>query len=443
VSALPQRWATARLDEIADVRLGRQRSPKNHTGSRMRPYLRAANVTWSGFDLTDVKEMNFTELESGTYELRRGDVLVAEASGSASEVGKPVVWRDEIEGCCFQNTLVRVRPRHAVSEYLRYFLLSEARSGRIGQASPGVGIHHIGAARLGAWTVPLPPLNEQRRIVAAIEQHLSRLDAADASLVTALHRLDSFRETALRAAFSLSAPTKNLGDIARLADGPFGSNLKTSHYTASGPRVIRLQNVGDGVFHDERAHISETHFESLRKHQVVAGDIVAASLGGTVPRACLVPSFVGEAVVKADCIRIRPKVDVHPTYLMWCLNSPQAKEDAALRIKGIGRPRLGLGGMKLLPIPLPRLDEQRKIVARVEEQLSAIDALRTAIERAQHRSASLRRSILERAFGGELAPQDPDDEPASALLERIAVERATAETANGRRPLRRATVQGS
>jgi len=79
------------LDEIADVRLGRQRSPKNHTGSRMRPYLRAANVTWSGLELSDVKEMNFTEAESETYELRPGDVLVAEASGSASEVGKPAI----------------------------------------------------------------------------------------------------------------------------------------------------------------------------------------------------------------------------------------------------------------------------------------------------------------------------------------------------------------
>ena len=74
----------------------------------------------------------------------------------------------------------------------------------------------------------------------------------------------------------------------------------------------------------------------------------------------------------------------------------------------------------------PPLDEQRRIVARVEEQLSAIDALRAAIERAQRRSASLRRAVLERAFRGELVPQDPSDEPASVLLERIRAERAAA-----------------
>jgi type I restriction enzyme, S subunit len=148
----------------------------------MRPYLRAANVTWSGIDLTDVKEMNFSEKESGVYELLDGDVLVAEASGSPSEVGKPALWRAELEGCCFQNTLIRVRSRGPLPEYLRYFLLGEARSGRIGDAAPGVGIHHIGAFRLSAWQVAVPPLNEQRRIVEAIEEQFSRLDALETTI---------------------------------------------------------------------------------------------------------------------------------------------------------------------------------------------------------------------------------------------------------------------
>jgi type I restriction enzyme, S subunit len=145
----------------------------------MRPYLRAANVTWSGLDLRDVKEMNFTEDESAVYELRAGDVLVAEASGSADEVGKPAVWRDEIDGCCFQNTLIRVRTLGPMPDYLRYFLLAEAQSGRIGRASPGVGIHHIGAARLAAWRVPVAPLAEQKRVVDAIEEHLTRIEGIE------------------------------------------------------------------------------------------------------------------------------------------------------------------------------------------------------------------------------------------------------------------------
>ena len=81
--------------------------------------------------------------------------------------------------------------------------------------------------------------------------------------------------------------------------------------------------------------------------------------------------------------------------------------------------------LRQIVIPVPPLDEQRRIVAEVEERLSAIDALRAAMERAQRRSAVLRRAVLERAFRGELVPQDTSDEPAEALLARIGAERET------------------
>ena len=79
--------------------------------------------------------------------------------------------------------------------------------------------------------------------------------------------------------------------------------------------------------------------------------------------------------------------------------------------------------MKSVSVPVPPLEEQRRIVAEVEERLSRIDALRASIERAQRRSQTLRAAILERAFRGELVPQDPTDEPAEALLARIRAER--------------------
>jgi type I restriction enzyme S subunit len=94
-------------------------------------------------------------------------------------------------------------------------------------------------------------------------------------------------------------------------------------------------------------------------------------------------------------------------------------------------------------IPFTSIEEQRRVVAEVEQRLSAVDGLRDSIERAQRRSTSLRRSILERAFRGELVPQDPSDEPASRLLERIASDRVQAVEANSRRPRRRATMRRS
>jgi len=167
-----------RLDEIAEVRLGRQRSPKNHAGDQMRPYLRAANVGWNGLKLNDVKEMNFTDAELETYRLKANDIVLSEASGSPGEVGKPAIWCDNIQDCCFQNTLIRVRPTDVDPQYLLYFLRFEALRGAFREGSRGVGIHHLGAAKLAAWRVPLPSKSEQKRIVETLDSQTSDLAAA-------------------------------------------------------------------------------------------------------------------------------------------------------------------------------------------------------------------------------------------------------------------------
>lgn len=95
-----------------------------------------------------------------------------------------------------------------------------------------------------------------------------------------------------------------LGDEVDLEE-PFGSNLKSEHYTKSGARVIRLQNIGDGNFRDERSYIGMERFEALRAHEVREGDLVVASLGAHLRVRALVPKLGVPAIVKADCIRIR------------------------------------------------------------------------------------------------------------------------------------------
>ncbi len=199
---LPEGWAWASLAQLGEVRLGRQRSPKRAVGPNMRPYLRAANVTWDGLDLSSVKEMDFNPKEFESYRLRKGDILLGEASGSVDEVGKPAIWEGQIDGCCFQNTLIRVRAYSKVVPYLHIRLLSDARSGALGRAARGVGIHHLGAQRTAAWGVALPPLAEQRRIVAEVERRLSVVAQAEASVEANLARAERLRQSILKRAFA-------------------------------------------------------------------------------------------------------------------------------------------------------------------------------------------------------------------------------------------------
>lgn len=205
-----------------------------------------------------------------------------------------------------------------------------------------------------------------------------------------------------------------------VTDGPFGSNLKTEHYTESGPRVVRLQNIGDGVFRDEKAHISEGHFDRLVKHAVEPSDVLVASLGEVLPRACMAPESLGPAIVKADCIRVRAGAGVVPSLLMWSLNAPQTRQRVGESIKGVGRPRINLRDLRALELPIPPLPEQERIVAAIEEAFSKLDAGEAGLRTVRHLVKRMRAAVLAAAVTGRLVPQDPTDTPATQLLADLA-----------------------
>ena len=216
----------------------------------------------------------------------------------------------------------------------------------------------------------------------------------------------------------LSAPEPN-----SITDGPFGSNLMTAHYTDAGPRVLRLQNIKDGSFADERAHISEERFERLKKHAVQPGDIVIAGLSENPPRACILPDSLGPAIVKADCIRFKPHQELSAECLCFFLNSIPTRMRMKQIVHGVGRPRLNLGEIRAIALPLAPVSEQEVISTEVEDQISVIEHLEADLEAKLKSAQALRQSILRHAFTGQLVPQDTKDEPATALLKRIAAQR--------------------
>jgi type I restriction enzyme, S subunit len=200
--AIPEHWSWKKVKEIGEVGLGRQRSPQNHSGPFMRPYLRSANITWLGVDTSDVKEMNFDAADFERFELKHGDVLLNEGSGSAKEVGKPAIWRGEITNCCYQNTVLRVQPRDCSSEYLYwYFLLTALSEGFVGDTK-GVNIQHIGKNGLANFPIPVPPRSEQDEIVLNIQTAFTKIDLLAAEAEKALKLTDRLDQRILAKAFS-------------------------------------------------------------------------------------------------------------------------------------------------------------------------------------------------------------------------------------------------
>jgi type I restriction enzyme S subunit len=199
---LPQGWVWARVDQVGDVQLGRQRSPKNRSDKYPTKYIRAANITESGLALDDVFDMDFSPTEQETYRLHAGDVLLSEASGSPDQVGKTAVWNNEIENCCFQNTIIRFRPHDGLSSsyvlvVLRHYYFNKV----FAKIAAGVGINHLSAAKFSVVPLPLAPITEQEEIAREVESRLSIIAAADAQVDANLKRAARLRQSILRRAF--------------------------------------------------------------------------------------------------------------------------------------------------------------------------------------------------------------------------------------------------
>jgi type I restriction enzyme S subunit len=282
---VPPNWEWTSVSDIAGVGLGRQRSPKNHTGKNMRPYVRAGNITWNGWDLADVKEMNFDDADFERFRLSPGDVLVNEGSGSANEVGKPAIWQGQIENCCFQNTLIRVKPEGCTSEYIHSYFLLSALTENFVSKTQGVNIHHIGKEGLASFPVPVCPLSEQRRIVTKIDslsaksrrgrEHLNHIPGLvekykQAILATAF-RGELTRDWRNRTGRPFDWESTTLGQ--QLVDIRYGT-AKKCDYAGGAVGVLRIPNVQLGKIQIDDLKSADFTSDELRKLRLEKGDIL-------------------------------------------------------------------------------------------------------------------------------------------------------------------------
>jgi type I restriction enzyme S subunit len=168
----------------------------------MRPYLRVANVFENRIDISDVMQMHFEKAEVERYELKVGDILLNEGQ-TLELLGRPAMYRGELPGACFTNTLIRFQAgEHVEREFALYVFLHWLKTAAfqsIGQITTNMA--HLGAGRFGDMDFPLPSLREQRRIVAKLDELRSRTSRARAALTAASALLDRLRQSLLATAF--------------------------------------------------------------------------------------------------------------------------------------------------------------------------------------------------------------------------------------------------
>ena len=194
-------WSVKKAFEIGEINLGRQRSPQKISNNFPTKYIRAANITENGLALDDLLEMEFTPSERQKYYLKENDILVSEASGSPTQVGKPAIWKNQIKDCCFQNTVIRHRVTSEHPEYVYWYYKYLYVSGFFSKIVGGVGINHLGAKKFSNIDIIIAPYDDQLRIVSEIESQLSVCDSIEKTVDVALQQAEAMRQSILKKAF--------------------------------------------------------------------------------------------------------------------------------------------------------------------------------------------------------------------------------------------------
>jgi len=277
--------------------------------------------------------------------------------------------------------------------------------------------------------LPLPPLVEQRRIVAKLDT----LDAKSACARTELARIETlvarYKQAVLSKAFSgelTLAEASNwtscaLGDLA--LDVRYGTAEKCTYAPDLTP-VLRIPNVSNGRIDLSDLKHASFNEKELRKLALVEGDILVIRSNGSldlVGRSAIVDSAAAGMLFAGYLIRIRPDLSrVFPQFVQYWMESFAARrkiEEAAKSTSGVNN--VNSQQLQALRLQLPHIEEQQEIVRRIESAFAKIDRLAKEAKRALELVGRLDEAILAKAFRGELVPQDPNDEPASALIKRI------------------------
>jgi len=507
---LPTTWVDCTLDDLL-VQISNGANVAQHEERVGYPISRIETIWNETIDTERVRYIKETDSDFvAKYALREGDILLSHIN-SDMHLGKTALYQSNPPVLIHGINLLLIRLAKSVSsKFINYqFKLLRTKGAFVDVAQRAVNQSSINQKKLKTFSLVLPPINEQHRIVAKIEELFSELDKGIESLKHAQKQLKLYRQALLKHAFEgklteqwrkenadqLETAEQLLERIKQERESRYQQQLKewqaaVNQWEADGkegkkltkPRkpkdlkpieqdiqktlsalpegwaweklgwmttgveygtsaksqkqgshpVLRMGNIQNAKF-DWSDLVYTSVEEEIEKYLLRVGDVLFNRTNS--------PELVGKTAIYTEAtpalfagylIRVN-QIDcvVISQYLNLFLNSHVAKQYGnTVKTDGVNQSNINGEKLSNYPFPYCSFAEQRKVVEILDEKLSVIDACLSDTEINLARSDALRQSILKKAFSGQLVPQDPNDEPASALLDRIAKEKteATAKT---------------
>lgn len=433
VSELPAGWVELKLGDVVDYAVNTTVQPGAMKEDAW--LLELEDIERDSSRVLAYETVGGRKPQSAKNRFQAGDVLYGKLRPYLNKV-----VRADRDGYS-SSEIIAIKPNQLDGGYLFHYLKSPRFLDYVQAVTHGVRMPRLGTEQAKSAPFLLPPLAEQKRIAQKLDALLTQVDTLKARIDAIPALIKRFREAVVRSASNgqLIDPSKAIGTESGrirvrfhelLSDFRGGASAKPSG-DGQGVPVLRSSAVRSmSIDFDDVSHFEQQSSLNLKDY-VAKDDLLFTRLSGSA-------EFVGV------CGRVRsvPKVPTQFPDRIFCARLADSRHAAYLEIffashayiryirdnlkSSAGHQRITTETIKNAEISLPSIEEQTEIVRRVEELFAYADQLEAKVTAAQKRIDTLTQSLLAKAFRGELVPQDPNDEPASVLLERIRAQRAAA-----------------
>ncbi|WP_156902641.1 restriction endonuclease subunit S [Desulfomicrobium escambiense] len=436
---VPSHWEVKKLGYMA-AKIGSGKTPTGGATTYVDEgvlFLRSQNIYDSGLKLEDVVYIeNDVDAEMANTRVIENDILL---NITGASIGRSCIVPKKLPRANVNQHVCIIRQnKNCHSVFVSWVMKSICIKYQIQNAQNGAARDGLNFDQVGNLLIPLPPLEEENIIVDFLERETERID----TLLEKKRRLIALLKEKRIAIISRTVTRGLPEDVARefglephrrfkdsgvewlgdvpdgwkvcklktitesRCDGPFGSGLKSEHYTDEGVRVVRLQNIRFAQF-DNRvaAYIDREYYQGLGDHSVIPGDVLIAGLGdenNPVGRSCCAPDNLGDAMVKADCFRFRlHRKNAYSPFIALQL-SVTANVLAGALSTGTTRGRMNLQVTANREIGLPPFIEQTAIAIYLDRETAKIDRLVEKVEAAIERLQELRSALITAAVTGKI-----------------------------------------
>lgn len=434
MNRIPHTWEITTLGIVARIRNGYAFKSTEFTSTGV-PLVRQSNLSGDTVDLSKCAHLPASYLqEFNRFSLKKGDILI----GMSGSVGKLCIFNQDIVALQNQRTgKIELVSQYECSErYVWHFL--KTIEDQLLEKSKGVAVANVSAEDIQSVPFALAPLAEQKRIADKLDTILTRVDAVNTRLARVAPLLKRFRQSVLAAATSgrLTEDWRNgeptdwtamRADVA--CDKVQSGGTPKAGFADAGVPFLKVYNIVDQrIDFDYKPQFvtNEVQGSELRKSQVQPDDVLMNIVGPPLGKVAIVPSDHPAWNINQAITLFRPsdRVSARWIYIVLCEGAP-IREILNSTKGSVGQVNISLSQCRAFEFPVPSSDEQVEIVRRVDTLFAFADRLEARLQVAQTATDRLTPSLLAKAFRGELVPQDPNDEPASELLKRLAAAPAT------------------